>query len=100
MEIYGREGTLVVEGSDSRLMGAKTGDSALQEMPIPERLTWVPDSVPQGPPFNVAQMYRRFGEAIRSGQRAEPDFDTAVVRHKLLDAIQKASDQGANSHLD
>ena len=100
LEIYGREGTLVVEGSDSRLMGAKTGDSALQEMSIPERLTWVPDSVPQGPPFNVAQMYRRFGEAIRSGQRAEPDFDTAVVRHKLLDAIQKASDQGANSHLD
>jgi len=95
LEIYGREGTLVVEGNDSRLLGAQIGDSALQEMPIPERLTWVPDSVPQGPPFNVAQMYRRFGEAIRSGQRAEPDFDTAVVRHRLLDAIQRASAQGS-----
>jgi predicted dehydrogenase len=100
LEIYGREGTLVVERNESRLLGGKTGDAELQEMPIPEQLTWVPDSVPQGPPFNVAQMYRRFGEAIRSGQRAEPDFDTAVVRHRLLDAIQRASDSGTRERLD
>jgi predicted dehydrogenase len=99
LEIYGRDGTLVVDGSDNRLLGAKTGDSTLDEIPIPERLTWVPDNVPQGPPFNVAQMYRRFGEAIRSGERVEPDFDSAVVRHRLIDAIQKASDQGTVSHL-
>jgi predicted dehydrogenase len=100
LEIYGREGTLVVEGSDSRLLGGKAGDTALQEMEIPERLTWVPDNVPQGPAFNVAQMYRRFGEAICSGQPAEPDFDTAVVRHKLLDAIQRASEQGTRQYID
>ncbi|MBI4281910.1 MAG: Gfo/Idh/MocA family oxidoreductase [Chloroflexi bacterium] len=100
LEIYGREGTLVVEGNDSRLLGGKVGDASLRDLPIPERLTWVSNSVPQGPPFNVAQMYRRFGEAIRSGQRAEPDFDTAVVRHRLLDAIQRASDQGMSVRLD
>ena len=99
LEIYGSEGTLAIEGGDRRLMGGKTGDTALQELPIPDRLTWVPDEVPQGPAFNVAQMYRRFGEAIRSGQRAEPDFDTALVRHQLIAAIQRASDRGTREQV-
>jgi predicted dehydrogenase len=76
------------------LRGGKDGDAALNELPIPSHHKWVPDSVPQGPPFNVAQMWSRFAEAIRSGNRAEPDFDTAVTRHRLLEAIQRASDTG------
>jgi predicted dehydrogenase len=97
MEIFGREGTLVYHGSHishTRLAGARSTDADLQELPIPERLTWVPEDVPQGPPFNVAQMYRRFADAIRTGQRMEPDFDTAVQRHQLLEALQTASEQG------
>ena len=61
---------------------------------VPDRLAWVPADVPDGPPFNVAQMYRRFGEAIRSGNRAEPDFDSAVKLHELIDAIRMASETG------
>ena len=99
LEIYGREGTLVVE-NDSRLLGGKAGDASLDELPIPDRLTWVPEDVPQGPPLNVAQMYRRLGEAIRSGEKATPDFDDAVALHKLIDAIKRASDQGARQGLD
>ncbi len=54
----------------------------------------MPEGVPQGPPINVAQMYRRLAEAIRTGQPAEPDFASAVERHKLLETIQASSDQG------
>jgi predicted dehydrogenase len=50
--------------------------------------------VAKGPPFNVAQMYQRLGEAIRENKDVQPDFDLAVKRHRLLDAIQHASDQG------
>ena len=99
VEVYGSKGALVVE-QGSRLLGGTSENATLQELPIPERLTWVPSTVPQGSPFNVAQMYRRFGDAIRSGRRAEPDFATAVVRHKLIDAIQRASDLGARQQLD
>ena len=99
LEIYGREGTLVVE-NDSRLLGGRDGDASLDELPIPDRLTWVPEDVPQGPPLNVAQMYRRLGEAIRSGEKATPDFDDAVALHKLIDAIKRASDQGTRQRLD
>lgn len=97
VQVYGREGSLVYRsaaGAQPRLEGAKRSDAALQELPIPAHLAWVPENTPKGPPFNVAQMYRRFAEAIRSGQPVEPDFDSAVKAHRLLDAIQQASDQG------
>ncbi len=103
IQVFGREGTLVYHGSHidyTRLEGARSTDSSLQELPVPERLVWVPEGVPQGPPFNVAQMYIRLAEAIRTGQRVEPDFDSAVQRHKLLETIQAASDQGRRVNLD
>ena len=100
LEVYGREGTLALAGerdaqiSAVRLLGGKAGDPGLDELPIPERLTSVPGTAPQGPALNVARMWSRFGEAIRTGIRARPDFDTAVTRHRLLDAVQSASDTG------
>lgn len=61
---------------------------------MPDRLTWISGEVPKGPPFNVAQMYHRLGEAIREGRETQPNFDLAVQRHRLLDAMQRSSDQG------
>jgi predicted dehydrogenase len=100
LEVYGREGTLVASTGMSaqidpvRLEGGRGTDRTLQELPIPNRLTEVPVGVPDGEPLNVARMYRSLAEAIRTGQRVEPDFATAVTRHKLIDAVQAASDQG------
>ncbi len=105
LEVYGRKGTLAVEALEhphlrsARILGGKEGDSELKELPIPKRHTWVPESVPQGPPFNVAQMWSRFGEGIRKDKPVVPDFDTAVTRHKLLDAIQRASETGQSQEL-
>ena len=36
----------------------------------------------------------RFAESIRNGSSARPGFDAAVSRHRLLDAIMRASDTG------
>jgi predicted dehydrogenase len=58
------------------------------------KLSLVPPTVPSGLPFNVAQLYRGMAEGIREGKSVSPDFDAAVKRHHLLDAIQKASDTG------
>ena len=105
LEVYGREGTLVVTSamhpqlSGVTLLGAVAADAKLTELSIPDRLTWVPADVPQGPPFNVAQMWRRFGEAIRTGVPAQPDFEAAVSRHRMLDAIQRASDTGRRQRV-
>ncbi len=99
MEIYGREGTLAASSADSPQLGDVTlsgvqGRGALQPLEIPARFRYVLEEMPQGEPYNVGQMYYQFGEAIRSGQDCQPDFDTAVELHYLVDAIRQASDEG------
>ena len=58
-----------------------TGRSAqgwLAEIAIPASYRWVPDTVPAGSAYNVAQLYARLGQAIRTGQPMHPGFDDAV----------------------
>ena len=100
MEVYGSEGTLVAT-SDSypqivrpRLKGAKKTEASLQNIDIPERHTWVPQGVPDGPGFNVAQMFRRLAEGIRAGENVDPDFQHAVKVHRLLQIIEESSQTG------
>ena len=100
MEVYGREGTLVVTGNVSsqrgetlRLQGAR-GTHALSDLEVPERFVYVPDDFPHGDPFNIGQMYALFAEAIRTGQSRVPTFDTAVALHRFLDTVKQASEMG------
>jgi hypothetical protein len=53
-----------------------------------DQYTFVPD-MPSGPPRNVAQTYIR-AHAFRAGTGFEVDFDLAVTRHKLIDAIERS----------
>ena len=97
MEAYGTEGTLIassnqmVEMVDPILRGAKRGEDLLQPLRPPEDLRWVPAAVPEGVAVNMAQMFRKFAEAIRAGADAPPDFAEAARRHHTLDAIARAS---------
>ncbi len=99
MEIYGRDGTLVATGEDSPqlsevfLHGAQGGNT-LAPMPVPERFTIAAPGTPSGEATNVGQMYSRFAQAIRNGEAQQPDFETAVDLHRLVDAIRQASDDG------
>jgi predicted dehydrogenase len=100
MEVYGRNGTLIVTGKVSsqrgetlRLQGAH-GNHTLADMAVPERFVYVPADFPRGDPFNVGQMYALFAEAIRTGQSRLPTFDTAVDLHHFVDTIQQASQTG------
>jgi predicted dehydrogenase len=100
MEVYGREGTIVassqlmVQYAQIRLLGGRGQGGALEELKVPEGLTAVPTEVPAGEPFNVAQLYRRLSTAILGKGKADPDFDLAVRRHRLLDALQRSSSRG------
>jgi predicted dehydrogenase len=100
MEVYGRDGTLVVTGNVSsqrgetlRLQGAH-GNHALSDLAIPERFVYVPADFPRGDPFKVGQMYALFAAAIRTGQSRVPTFDTAVDLHRFLDTIMQAAETG------
>jgi predicted dehydrogenase len=99
MEIYGREGALVVRADGSLNIGpsqvlAGKGKEPLAPMSIPAKYRVAPESTPGGQPYNVAQAYVRSAEALRGGQAFEVDFDLAVRRHKLIDAIERSSATG------
>jgi predicted dehydrogenase len=63
-------------------------------MPVSAKYRWVPDAVPKGSPYNVAQLYAKLSDSIRDGTPATPGFNAAVTRHRLIDAIVRASETG------
>jgi len=57
----------------------------------------VPQALRNGPAYDVGQLWVKFTEAIRTGSNGNfnlPDFDHAVRRHRMLDAIVRASQTG------
>ena len=49
--------------------------------------------------FKAGELFKRMADGIRDGKSASPGFDLALTRHRLLDAIQKASDSGVRQVL-
>jgi predicted dehydrogenase len=101
-EIHGEEGDLQLTATsrasmqrqDLNLKGARGEGTVLADLPVPGKYRWVPEGVPPGSPYNVAQLYVKLAERIRDGKSVSPGFDAAVTRHRLLDAIVHASDTG------
>jgi predicted dehydrogenase len=89
-ELRGSDGTLAIHGHHpggyqcGALTVAMTGR---QPQPAPNfpRL--------EGNAVNVAELWQRFENDIRTGARTVPDFAQAVKLHRLLDAIELASDE-------
>src|SRR5206468_4538525 len=64
MEIYGREGALVILANGALSLGpnqmhAGKGKEAMVSMPLPAKCRFAPDGTPGGQPYNVAQAYAR-----------------------------------------
>ena len=98
MEIYGREGTLVITAGSTNigpnvLLAAK-GRDPLSEMQVPDNYKLTPEGTPGGQPRNVAQAYARMADAFPKAEGFDPDFELAVQRHRLIDAIERSSDEG------
>jgi predicted dehydrogenase len=74
-------------------------DGSGEDLPVPQRLRAVADAAPAGPPRNVAVLYQELARAIAGGPPVTPDFDAAVRHHRLLAAIQRASDTGARQDV-
>jgi predicted dehydrogenase len=105
LEIYGREGALVVRADGSLNIGpsqvhAGKGKEPMVAMPIPDRYRVVSEKTPAGPAYNVAQAYARAADALRGVGSFDVDFGLAVQRHKLIDAIERSSATGRSVKVD
>jgi predicted dehydrogenase len=99
LEIYGREGALIVRTDGSFNIGpsqvlAGKGKEPMVPMPVPSKYRVAPEGTPAGPAYNVAQAYARAADALRGGASFDVDFDLAVQRHTLIDAIERSSATG------
>jgi len=99
IEIYGREGTLVLHADGSFNTGssqllAGRGKEPMAPIPAPAKYAVAPEGTPAGQPYNVAQAYARAAGALHSRGSFDVDFDLAVRRHKLIDAIERSSATG------
>jgi predicted dehydrogenase len=105
IEIYGREGALVVRADGSFNIGpsqvlAGKGKESVTPMPIPAKYRVAPGSTPSGQAYNVAQAYARAADALRRSGSFDVDFDLAVRRHKLIDAMERSSATGRSVKVD
>ena len=94
MEIYGRKGTLVLTSNSVNIGPSKLflgiGNGAMAEIDPPAEYVLIPADMAAGPGRNVAQAYASFADAIRSGQAVSPNFDNAITRHTLIDAMERS----------
>jgi predicted dehydrogenase len=105
LEIYGREGAIVIRADGALSLGpnqmhAGKGKEKMVAMPVPAKYRFVPETTPGGQPYNVAQAYARAAGAVRGGGSFDVDFDLAVRRHKLIEAIERSSSTGRSVKLD
>jgi predicted dehydrogenase len=105
-EIQGTEGVLQVAGpgslhlSDNALtLRGATGDAALVELDVPDTYKIVSDDVPVGTARNIAALYQAIADAIDHDAPVDPDFDTAVSLHRLIDTIDRASTTRSRQQL-
>ena len=104
-EINGTEGDLQVTADggqmqifDMTVRGGRGAQSSLEVLSVPEQYRRSPPQGP-GPSTNVAQSYARFAQDYREGTHFCPTFEDAVLRHRMLNAIETAAVTGQRQTL-
>lgn len=94
LEIYGRKGTLVLTSKSVNIGPSRLhlaiGNEKMAEITPPDSYRLVPKDMAAGPGRNVGQAYARFASAMQSGSTDAPDFNDAIRRHALIDAMERA----------
>lgn len=104
-DIQGSEGSLLIESAVAGYLQFGDLDITLRRgQANPQRLAVPPTyfaGVPglSGAAAGVGRMYVRFAEDLRRGTRTVPDFDAALARHRVLDAIASSASTGQRIDL-
>ena len=77
---------------DLSLEGAGLGDEAMKPLTIPDG--YYSTSLRSGPAMNVAEAYAQLLKDMRTGTNNVPTFEEAVVRHRMLEAVEVSARTG------
>ncbi len=103
-EINGTEGDLQITSMSGHaqtfgaqkfeltLRGGRGEDTGLKVLEIPGKYRAIPAEV-EGFAVNVGGAYARFADGP-GARDPVPDFDAALVRHRLLDAVERSAESG------
>ena len=98
LEIYGRKGTLVLTSKSVNIGPSQLqlgiGKDEMKEIVPPASYRLAPSDMPPSPAVNVAQAYARYAVTERSGAAPVPDFEHAIIRHTLIDALERSHAEG------
>ena len=98
LEIYGRKGTLVLTSKSVNIgpsqLHLAIGNEKMAAITPPDSYLLIPVDMAAGPGRNVGQAYARFAKTMQSGKSDSPDFDDAVIRHALIDAMERSHHEG------
>jgi predicted dehydrogenase len=101
-EINGTDGDLQIvdpaghgQMPDLQLWGGRGTAQSLQPLTIPIGYFHADAAAVPGVAYNVAQNYSRLASDIRDGTKFCATFADALVRHRMLDAIERSSLTGA-----
>ena len=98
MEIYGRRGTIVLTSKSVNIgpsqLHMAIGNDAMVEITPPDSYRLIPADMAAGPGRNVGQAYARFAKALEAGAAGSPNFNDAVMRHALIDAMERSHVEG------
>ena len=102
-EINGTQGDLVVRAGGGHIQmlptslhGARGNETGLTEMPVPEAFNPIGDLLAANPlAASVARAYTYLARDLKSGTQSLPGFADAVVRHRMIEAIERSAQTGA-----
>ncbi len=102
IELYGEQGTVVIEGDElasggAQVLVARPGESMLSEVEVPPLELGDAARASAVPRFGL--MIEKLLRAIETGERQSPDIEDALRCQEVLDAVRRSSDEGSVVHL-
>jgi predicted dehydrogenase len=103
-EIQGTEGSLHVETASGYIhfgdvtVTLRRGSEPVEQLQVPPAYA-APDLQLAAPAAGVARLYAQLAADLRNGTVDAPDFAIALDRHRVLEAITKASETGHRQRL-
>jgi predicted dehydrogenase len=106
-EINGTKGDLLMTGSfgglqygQFKIEGGQGADKTLAELPVPAQYEVAHGATPKDPFYTLGQAYGLLLGDIRNGTSNVPTFADAVVRHRMVEAVERAAKSGKRESYD